>query len=290
MASCINKVPDCKDDRKVLFGAVIGNANKSEGGSEAHIYPQDCPFAVWAYELPSTTDWETSSSFAHSVIEGEHTRYHNGHWCTEEMHLWPERSSMLNFFAFSPADAEAEFSLEKGVNFEGFSIERDREFLCSVPVNDAQKPDMDATVNLVFESPLCEVEIYAYSSSEDGVELYIRDIELLNLCTTADFHSLPQAEWTELANPKTLYAFNGNCALEDKPVMVVGGLEIIPQDIRLLVRYCFRNPGSDEMEQREVTLSLGKVMRPLAGAARSYTLKITQESVEILNPTEEYED
>lgn len=289
LGSCVSKVPDCSDDRKVIFSAVIGNANKAELTEEL-AYPEDRPFAVWAYELPATTDWDSSSSFAHSVIEGEQTHYHNGHWCTDREHLWPEETQMLNFFAYSPAVARAYFSLERGVVFEDFSLDNDAEFMCSIPINNAQKPDIDATVNMVFRSPLCEIEIYAYSSATDGAEIFVNDVELVDIAAVADFHSLPKPTWDRLGEKKSICVFNGNYSLSEKTSLLKSELKIIPQDIRVRVRYSFKNHESDDLEYREATLTPGAFMRPVAGAVRSYVLKITQETVEIVNPTEGYED
>ena len=289
LSSCISKVPDCRDDRKVIFSAVIGNANKA-AVSEGLAYPEDRPFAVWAYELPATTDWDSSASFASSVIEGEQTRYHNGHWCTDREHLWPEETKMLNFFAYSPAASRAYFSLEQGVVFEDFRLDDDAEFMCSIPINDARRPDIDATVNMVFRSPLCEIEIYAYSSATDGAEIFVNDVELVDIATVADFHSLPKPTWDKIGEKKSICVFNGKYSLSEKTSLLKSELKIIPQDIRVRVRYSFKNQGSGNLEYREATLTPGAFMRPVAGAVRSYVLKITQETVEIVNPTEGYED
>lgn len=270
--SCINEESEYNDDRLLIFNTV-------ESGSQ---YPEDVRFILWAYV--SDKDWQSSALSAQVLIDGEPVSHHDDYWRTDKEYLWPDQGMNLNFFACSPADAPVSFSLENGIVFQNYNISEHKDFKYSIPVKDMSKPDTEAAVNLVFENPLCAIEFHAYSSGDDGAEIHINNIELQGIKTVGNFRSLPVAQWSELKEGNTLDAFEGSLTLSEKTALVVDDIMIIPQKIQAVVRYSFRNSSTGEIHDREVDIPSDQFQIPLPGAKRIYTLKITQESAEILQP------
>jgi len=272
LSSCINNVPVGEPQKEIVFKAAVD-------------YPEDLPFRVWAYDLPGDMTWEEDCRFASESIHGEESRFERGYWRTKNPHFWPQDGRTSNFFACSPADAPVTFNCEDGIIMREFNVADHGDFLVALPVENIANPDNDGAVNLIFYDPLCELRFRAFASVDEGVEINITRIDLKQTYTQGDYHSLPQPKWTSLDLPQDQVLFDGFQKLSERPVDIVSAHRIIPQDLTLQVYYSYKDDASPEYKEDNMIVCLeGNMMRPMPGVSRTYTLKLTQKSVEILTP------
>ena len=267
--SCINR-PDMSDhDRKIVFGAIIGN-NATSHDKDVEAYPAEIPFKVCAFCDEGV------------VIDGGVFTYTDDLWSAQPAYLWP--SSSVDFYAFSPFSAPAEILRDKGVIFNDFSIAEHRDFLYANPLKEYSKPEIDIPVNLVFETPLCEVEFYAYSSSEDRVTTWITGLELHDVAHMADFVQLPTASWTSYDDFKNVEIYHGRHDLLNISQKVGETVLIIPQHLKIIVRYSYTLSGGDAVIQRAEELDLTKIPSTSLGNKKIYTIKVTEDLVTVQIP------
>lgn len=267
--SCINTHDMPEEDIKIVFDAIIDN-NTKVMGADVKQYPENVPFKVWAYSNDNL------------MIEGNEAVFTDGVWMTYLEYVWP--TSAVDFYAFSPSSAEAEVSRDNGVVYKGFDISKDCDFLCALPVRESLKPDIDVPVHLIFETPLCEVEFQAYTSSEDRVTTWITDVELFNVAHVADYAQLPGETWTGYDDFKNIEIYEGRQELTNISQKVGDTLLIIPQQLTLVVHYSYMLAGGDAVIQRveEVDMKDAPIAGP--GRKRVYTIKVTEDVVTIQKP------
>ena len=221
--ACVNKTDVYDPVRQITFQPAKGNMTKVV---DDLVYPTDIPFIVWAY----------ASSI---LIDGQEVSFSDGCWTAANDYYWPSAPQTTDFYAWSPSDAPAEFSLNSGVSFNGFNINRHSDFLYARPVTGASKPAADIPVSLIFETPLSEVEFHVYASAEDNVTIWLTGIDLLDINTVGDFSLLPYANWSALSEPVDETVFEGKQELSDKPVIAGEATLVIPQHIRPVVHYMY---------------------------------------------------
>lgn len=280
--SCIDEPLIYEPDRRIAFNAVVDVASKTDGGSV--IYPEDVPFRLWAYELPDAIDWRGNETYANGIICGDKVSYNGSDWSTATDYLWPSRPHQLSFFAYSPADAVALFSKDNGMTFTDFNSQYDADFLCSLPITDASKPDTDALTEIIFKSPLCDIEFQVYASAEDGTEIWIEELVLKDLKCAGTFTSLPQWNWSDLSDEQEIGIFKGHQALTEIPHIIGLNTLIIPQNLKPVLRYCYKMTSSEAVIPMEVELDMAGIQIPGAGKKREYIIKVTPEYAKVQNP------
>lgn len=281
LVSCINKLNDYDPDRRIAFNAIIDVATKAEHET---VYPEDVPFRLWAYELPGARMWDGNESSAIGIITGDKVIYNGKDWSTATDYLWPCEPYQMSFFAYSPADAVALFSPEEGVMFSNFNIHSDSDFLCSLPVTDASKPDTDALTEIIFKSPLSEVEFKAYCSGSDGTEIWIEELVLRDMKCEGKFTSLPEWKWSELTENQEIVVYKGQHKLNGTATQVGENIKIIPQGLTPYLKYSYKVPYSDAMIPMRVELDMNDMLLPAIGKKREYIIKVTPEYAQVQNP------
>lgn len=267
--SCIDK-PDVHDpDRLIRFSAAIDNPTKTEG--DVMSYPTNKPFKVWAYTPVA-------------LIEGEVVSYSNECWMTEEEHYWPSTPQTIDFNACSPADTPVEYSQEEGVIFRGFDTSVNSDFLYALPIQEVSKPYTDSPVNIVFKSPLCEVDFFAYGTSEDKVSIWVTGIELPQTYSIGNFNSFPHVTWSELREPEDLRVFEGKTLMQGRPQQLGEVNYIIPQIIEPIVHYTYMIDGSQAAIDRVEKVDLREAPGLEVGKKREYILKISQDTIVVQRP------
>lgn len=282
LPSCIDEPIVYEPDRRIAFNAIVDVASKAN--NEAVLYPEDVPFRLWAYELPDAQKWQGNEMSAISMISGDKVVYNGNDWSTASDYLWPTRPNQLSFFAYSPAEAVALFTKEDGVMFKNFNALYNGDFLCSLPITDASKPDTDALTDIVFKSPLCDVEFYAYASAEEGTQIWIEGLLLNNVSCVGTFTSLPQWNWDELSGEREIDVYQGELLLEETPLILGMRTLIIPQELKPVIRYSYKTTSSEAVIQMEVALDMQEAEKLVAGKKREYIIKVTPEYVKVQNP------
>lgn len=277
LCSCINDdARILEPDYDICFDVAVASVTKSND------YPTDVPFKLWA--LYSSEDQESSRQY----IEGEEVHYSDGVWKTDLRHPWPD-SLNLTFYAVSPTESGAEFSVDQGIMYPDFNLTTDEDFLCTILTDEYEKPETDEPISIMFSSPLCRLEFSAFSSAYEGVELYVTRITLLGLNMTGDFRSLPELKWSGLREAADVVLFEGRLELSEDAVAIGESMNIIPQDLQIKVEYEYRITSDDPLRYGEKTVYSGTSMRPECGKWRPYQLKISTECVEIQKP-KKYEE
>lgn len=282
LPSCIDEPIIYEPDRRIAFNAIVDVASKAD--NEAVLYPEDVPFRLWAYELPDAIDWRGNETYANGIICGDKVSYNGSDWSTATDYLWPSRPHQLSFFAYSPADAVALFTTDKGVTFTHFNSLYNADFLCSLPITDASKPDTDALTEIIFKSPLCDTEFQAYASAEEGTEIWIEELVLKDLKCSGTFTSLPQWNWSDLSDEKEIGIFKGHQELTETPHIIGLNAFIIPQNLKPVLRYCYKTISSENVITMEVELDMAGIQLPGAGKKREYIIKVTPEYAKVQNP------
>lgn len=269
VVSCINEAAaPVGSESRIVFDAVIGNDLSVSG--ELGTYPENVPFKVWAYDGSG------------AVMDGEEVYYHNGRWNARSESYWA--SDALDFYAYSPADAPAEVSEDTGIVFEGFDIAENSDFLCATPVIGCRKPETDLPVYMIFESPLCEVEFQAYSSSEDRVRIWITGLELKEVAHAGDYRQVPSAKWTGLDNRKDVSVFQGRLELTEAVQKIAEPVLVIPQKVRPVLSYEYSLDGNDAVIELVEELNMDGMPGMMSGRRNIYTIKVTENVVSVQNP------
>ncbi len=282
LSSCIDKPIVYEPDRRIAFSAIVDVASKADEG--AVLYPEDVPFRLWAYELPDAQKWIGHEMSAISIISGDKVVYNGSDWSTVSDYLWPPRPNQLSFFAYSPAEAVALFTMEDGVMFKNFNALYNGDFLCSLPITDVSKPETDALTEIIFKSPLCNVEFYAYASAEEGTQIWIEALLLKDVRCVGTFTSLPRWNWTELSGEREIDVFRGKQELGETPLILGMNTLIIPQNLKPVLRYSYRTTSSEAVISMEVELDMQGYEQPVAGKKREYIIKVTPEYAKVQNP------
>ena len=281
LSGCISKDEDCESLRNIFFSATVDEIPSVTKSTVS--YPADFPFRVWGYKLPSEKNWTRQTADALPVFDDIQTRYHNGFWHTPQLHLWPESEYKMNFFAFAPSASDATFSFDKGIEFEGFSIKDNIDFLYADPIVDMSKPDMDSPVQLIFRSPLCNVAFEAYAVSTDNITITITGLVLENLRTEGHFMQYVSPYWFDLDGKEENRIFSGELKLSGKSSFVAETM-IIPQRLFPVLYYKYHVDGTCSDIERVVMLDTAEIPLPQHGRMTVYTIKVTPYNVEILNP------
>lgn len=281
LCGCINKDVDCESQRNIFFSAAVDELPSVT--KSAALYPSDFPFRVWGYKLPSEKSWTKQNGDALPVFDDIQAKYYNGFWHTPQLHLWPEHEYKMNFFAFAPSASDATFSFDKGVEFEGFSIKENSDFLYADPIVNMSKPVKDAPVQLIFRSPLSNVAFDAYAVSTDNITITITGLVLKNLNTTGHFKQYVSPYWFDLGGKEECRIFSGELELSGKSSFVAEKI-IIPQRVFPVLYYKYHIDGTYADIEREVVLDTEDIPLPQFGGMTVYTIKVTPYNVEILNP------
>lgn len=282
LISCINKPEEYEPDIRIAFDAVIDAPTKADHND--HIYPKEVPFRLWVYELSDARKWDGHKSSATGIITGDKVIYNGKDWSTITEYLWPCRPNQLNFFAYSPANTAALFAPEEGVIFSNFNLYANADFLCSLPVTDASKPDTDALTEIIFKSPLCEIGFQAYGAAPDGTEIWIDEIVLKDMKCEGKFTSLPQWRWSELSESREIVVFKGQHKLNDTLILIGEKIKIIPQGLSPYLKYSYKDPYSDAIVPIGVELDMNDMPLPSPGKNREYIIKVTPEYAQVQNP------
>ena len=282
LPSCIDEPIIYEPDRRIAFNAIVDIASKAV--DDAVLYPEDVPFRLWAYELPDAQNWSDNKMKATSMISGDKVSYNGKDWTTASDYLWPSRPTQVSFFAYSPADAVALFTREDGVVFKNFNALYNGDFLCSLPITDASKPETDAITDIIFRSPLCDIEFHAYAAADEGTDIWIDELLLNDVKCIGTFSSLPQWNWAELSGEREIDVYKGHLELDDIPLVIGTNTLIIPQEFKPILRYSYKSSSSDAIVPMEIELDMQGTMKPAAGKKREYLIKVTPEYAKVQNP------
>jgi hypothetical protein len=281
LSACIHgSVPQSEQEYEICFDIATGSLTKS--AEDPAMHQLDDPIKVWAV---LHNDVEENRF----IIDGEVAHYREGLWRTETQHIWPD-SSILSFNVFSPADADAAFSIDQGgISFGGLNSKVNCSFKCTMLTERQRKPDTEGPVSLFLYSPFSRLEFRAFSSDVDDVDIYVTRITLMGLFTTGDFTSSPEFTWSGLRNPEDLVVFEGRTLLSEYAVNLGDGIPIIPQNLQIKVEYEYSSDSNEGIRYGEYTVSSGNALKPETSRLRTYILKISTDFVGIQKP-EKYEE
>lgn len=259
-SSCVQeRVERFEQDRVITFDAFFSNPTKS--------ISLDDSFKVWGLESGPT---------AEMVLEAESFSPVDGIWRSEREHLWGPDDSMMSFFAISPSDLPATFSIDKGVCVNGFDISASAPDLKFATLTDVCKPQADLPTSIVFQSALCDVEFRAKSVASDDISITITKVTLSDVVTTGDFCTLPSPEWTLGPKKTELVVFEGNVLLTEDAQSLGEVMSVIPQNLRprITLRYNFDSGMGGVI--KDIDVEINRDFKWRVGKKRVYTFKVSQ--------------
>ena len=93
--SCTNTESEALHEVAISFSPVVYQNTRT---SEANVYPQNTPFGVWAYSLPTNSQWKFDASSASVFMDNETVSYKSGSWVPSSTYNWTS-DKLLTFFA-----------------------------------------------------------------------------------------------------------------------------------------------------------------------------------------------
>lgn len=257
----------------ICFNVAV-NPNTRADASPETSYPEDVPFAVWAFDEEGAAVLDNTPSEPIS----------EGYWQPQGGMLWPEDGSELMFCALSPY-GRGSYVEGKGIVYEDYDIAEGIDLLYTGAMDSRGQTWSHGIVPLDFRHALATVRFSARAQFGEEPQLTIRRITLEGIATCGSFASLPSARWTSLGKYGTRTVFEGSATIGETRVVIDKGTYQIPQEgaVTVKVLFDFVNGGSSltgqEIEAEvEMNLGSGKVTQYLLTINRSFDLSIEKDN------------
>ena len=222
--SCTNEEEKVLHEVSVSFNPVLQGHTRATNGDT---YPEDTPFGVWAFSLPTGNSWAEDSLSATPFMENETVNRVSGKWQTAAPYVWYS-NSLLTFFAYSPATVDATFSPENGITVDGYDTSNGTDLLFTRAVADNSNLYNNGCIALPFVNAFSKVVLNVRSMASLDRTLHLKKVYIEDLAYKGTFRSLPAEHWTATADRKTFEFYNGDIEIEGSS-MNVGELTLLPQ-------------------------------------------------------------
>lgn len=257
----------------ICFNVAV-NPNTRATVSSGSTYPDDQPFALWAF-------YDSGDAFLDNVaseLNGD------GRWQPRGGMLWPEGNSALTFYASSPY-GRGSFEGERGLVFENYDISEGLDLLYTYPVDSRDQVSSNGVVSLDFRHALATLRFSAITQLGEGSVITIKRISIDGIATRASFSSLPYAKWVCSGEVGSLVIFEGAADVGDSRIVLDEGTYQIPQKRTVTVRVLFDySDGSTLLPAQEIeselylNLDSGKIVQYLLTINSAFTLKIEKDN------------
>lgn len=268
----------CVDDRRDGYDLVVevafSPAMYSAVRAVERPYPDDLPFGICAWALPSDLWWEAHRDLAGAFLADERVAREGETWEMERPVDWPSAELRLSFLGYAPYGAASDCDRHAGVRFTGVDTSADQtDLLYTDPLADVSKFTGGGVVPVVFRHALCKVDFRVLRLAAGGGTITIRRIEIEEVRHRGDFASLrdPQWQFADEAAPELFFEGETEVRTSIRPIGEARFL--IPQrlDCAVRVEFDYTNPWGGTLRQRLST-------RPLDAdfeAGRHYTVTLT---------------
>ncbi|MGN1211651.1 MAG: fimbrillin family protein [Candidatus Cryptobacteroides sp.] len=249
-------------------------------------YPDDRPFAVWAWTADASSDIPDLTDGMELFLENAKA-VHSGSdsWKVGDV-MWPPRDRKMAVMAASPYGAASSCSLSEGIAFDNVDLLSDAiDLLYCTPQTNLYKMHGDGKVMIPFSHALCQISFRVKNrvDADLGEQIRLKKITLNGAFTSGSFHSLPSPVWTTTGDHSTLTFFEGDSATGNEPQAVGQSLLVIPQDLNtfVTVEYEYCTGAGTDITQHLITCPL---QTPLSSGRRYiYTLSIGIDDVKFVS-------
>lgn len=247
-------------------------------------YPKDETFGVWVMALDENLSWEYGGTHAEVLVDNQEVAWNGSEWNTAEPCKWPNQKK-ITVAAYSPADAQAEFSATSGVVFNNVDVldEKSWELMWAGPVCDKDHAACGGVINLPFTSALCSVQFSVIPHLPEHVSVKVRSLTMEQLRHQGSFVSLPTPSWSVSGECYTQSFFEGaevvgpgKTRLLDTPRWLMPQMAKVK--IRLVCDFLYEDATLPDQ-----TFEIEKDALWEAGKQYAYTLKIYTDNISFLH-------
>ncbi len=261
-----------------------GGGSVEEPTTPSNIYPKEKKFGVWVMALDENLSWEYGGSHAEVLVDNQEVAWNGSEWNTAEPCKWPIQKQ-ITVAAYSPADAQAEFSATNGVVFNNVDVldEKSRELMWAGPVCDKEYGACGGVVNLAFTSALCTVQFSVIPHLPEHVSVRIRSLSVEQLRHQGSFASLPTPSWSTSGDHYKQPFFEGAEVVASGETRSLGApVWLIPQMAKVKVVLVCDFIYDDATLPNQV-LEIEKDALWEAGRQYAYALKIYTNKISFLH-------
>lgn len=261
-----------------------GGGSFEESATPSNIYPKDEKFGVWVMALDENLSWEYGGSHAEVLVNNQEVAWNGSEWSTAEPCKWPVLKQ-ITVAAYSPADAQAEFSYKNGVMFNNVDVlnEKSRELMWAGPVYDKKYGASGGVVNLPFTSALCAVQFSVIPHLPEHVSVRVRSLSVEQLRHQGSFVSLPTPSWSTSGNHYKQPFFEGAEVVAPGEIRSLGApVWLMPQMAKMkVVLVCDFLYEDATLPNQVLEIEKDALWEP--GRQYAYTLKIYTNKISFLH-------
>lgn len=280
-AGCVNNRGDEYDPVvEVVFAPVMHGSVRSV----VQNYPDDMPFGVCAWSLPSNRRWETERGSAEEFLVDERVAHGEEAWSMSRRVEWPSRTMLLSFLGYAPYDSASGCDRNAGVRFDGVDTRTEQtDLLYTDPLADVSKFTGGGVVHVVFRHALCKVDFRMHRTTAGEGSIVVRRIWLESVRHKGDFASLREPQWILADEAASELFFEGEAEAQYSIRPVGEAHFMIPQrlDCAVCVELDYVNPWGGTVRQRLSTRPLDSVFE--AGRHYTCTLTLSPDEVQFLS-------
>lgn len=278
IAACTNE-QDMPDLGPVGYAPVVATSH-ARAMCGANIYPKDVPFSVWVRSLSEEQHWATAAEESRLFIDNEEVVWNGTEWTTATKHIWPWGNS-LSLMAYSPAGANATFSVRGGVEFHDIDVlaEGNGNLMFANPVSDQLFVFNNGIINIPFTSALSQVSFAVIPHVPDDVKVVVKEISVRNIMHCGSFCSLPEASWAPTGDTCEVLFFEGEESAMGSEFKKLGVSEmVLPQHLNARVKVVcdFVTPNTT-IPNQEFEIDEKMIWR--VGKCYDYTIKIYMDGI-----------
>ena len=279
LASACAKQPHTPEMGPVGYAPVIATTNNRAENCQ-NLYPQEVPFGVWVNALETDQLWESAADESRLFIEDEQVVWNGQEWNTTTQHLWPADAS-LSLVAYSPATAEATFSIRNGIEFHDIDIldEGNDKLMFANPVSNQLYTFNNGVINVPFTSALSQLSFAVIPHVPDDVEVVVKKISLSNIRHCGSFCSLPEASWAPTGDTYEVVFFEGEESVMGSNYKQLGVAQsVMPQSVNVHVKVVCDYHAHGTVIPNQVFETDEKMIWRV-GKSYDYTIKIYMDGI-----------
>lgn len=287
LSSCTEKTwPDLGpiSYEPVVMMSQVSRAEEGGQQSSLNVYPKDGAFGVWVAALDNNLVWKFDGQSAEKVVENEVVRWNGLEWNTATPHAWPAEKN-LTVAAYSPANVEAEFSIEEGVVFSNVDAleEGSGDLMFAGPVCDKTYGVGGGVITIPFKHALCSVQFAVIPHLPEHIKVAVREISVGQIRHKGSFCSLPTPSWAPVGESYEHKVFEGEEVVAPGEIKLLGKPEwLLPQvaqaRVKLVCDFIYENATLPHQ-----TLEVERSVAWEPGVGYTYTLKIYTDSIGFLH-------
>ena len=248
--------------REFHFKVAVNPCTKAVQEDDILMHPADVPFGVWSLEEGGSIYLDNEKV----ICAGE------DNWVPLVNRIWDADVDEMNFLAYSPY-GRACYDKECGICFQSYDIEEDYDLMYSHPLLHQKKDSSQEIIHISLDRALALVKLRVRVAVPDYVRIVVKNVCIDGIMGKGDFHSLPEPEWSNLSDGRSICFFEGHEELSGDIMLACEDLYMLPQVSDLRVNLLC-DIISGEYVLRDQVLSQDFYVSWKPGRISSYIVKI----------------